>query len=470
MIGMVMLLAVLLLLFLPSRDRNVPAQSSVPDGSATDNTSVHATAAAPTPKPHYRSPAEFVPRPTAQEIVAGKLRQFIWSRRALMYALAKQHGIAVPEGAERFFNALAAGDWNEIKAQYAAVIIAKHQNLNDSSDPGGGTLGRPADIQSLWPAIHDAYGAALTVQRWPAQQLLDYGNAVLDSLRPGMAYLGGTDSGRWIPELLNDTSDGERHIILTQNSLADPNYLDYVNLQYGDQFVALAPDDANRAYANYLSDYQKRLAHDQQFPDEPAQIRPGESDGVKVGDDGQLSVHGLKTMVSVMAINDQLLQLLLQKNPDLSFAMEQSFPLPSALAGAVSLGPIMELRAADGQNNLSADSAAAQSLAYWQTTAQQLMASQEVSAALDTLRAYSHDLNAQAGLFASHNLSAQAEQAFQLANQLSPANPEVIFGYTSLLMNQGRFDEARQLIQTAVGLAPNSQDFQHLLQRLNQRN
>jgi hypothetical protein len=376
-----------------------------------------------------------------------------------MYALAKRRGIAVPDAAERFFDALEAGDWNEIKAQYAAI---------NGGDPGGTTLTRPADLQSIWPAIHDAYGAALTTQRWPAQQLLDYGNAVLDSLRPGMAYLGGTDSGRWIPELLNDTSDGERHIIITQNALADPNYLDYVNLQYGDQFAALSSDDANHAYANYLSDYQKRLAHDQQFPDEPPQVRPGESDGVRVGDDGQLQVYGPKSMVSVMAINDQLLQLLLQKNPDLSFAMEQSFPLPSALSGAASLGPIMELRAAGGQNSLNADSAT-QSLAYWQTTAQQLLANQEVSAAPDTLQAYSHDLSAQASLFARSDLGSQAEQAYQLANQLSPANPEVIFGYTTLLLNQGRFDDARQLVQTAVGLAPNSQDFQRLLTQLSQR-
>ena len=44
---------------------------------------------------------------------------------------------------------------------------------------------------------------------------------VLGSLRPGMVYVGGTDNGRWIPELLNDTSQGERHVILTQNGLAD---------------------------------------------------------------------------------------------------------------------------------------------------------------------------------------------------------------------------------------------------------
>jgi hypothetical protein len=47
----------------------------------------------------------------------------------------------------------------------------------------------------------------------PAQKLLDYGNAVLGALRPGMVYVGGTDPGRWIPTLLNETSESERHIV-----------------------------------------------------------------------------------------------------------------------------------------------------------------------------------------------------------------------------------------------------------------
>jgi hypothetical protein len=38
---------------------------------------------------------------------------------------------------------------------------------------------------------------------------------------PGMVYVGGDDNGRWVPELINDTSDGEHHIVITQNCLAD---------------------------------------------------------------------------------------------------------------------------------------------------------------------------------------------------------------------------------------------------------
>jgi len=54
-----------------------------------------------------------------------------------------------------------------------------------------------------------------------------------------MVYLGGTDEGRAIPEFLNETRDGERHIVITQNGLADGSYLKYLELLYHDQLVTL---------------------------------------------------------------------------------------------------------------------------------------------------------------------------------------------------------------------------------------
>jgi hypothetical protein len=53
-------------------------------------------------------------------------------------------------------------------------------------------------------------------------------DSLLGSLRPGMACLDGADPGAFIPTLLNETSEGEHHIILTQNALADGTYPDYL--------------------------------------------------------------------------------------------------------------------------------------------------------------------------------------------------------------------------------------------------
>jgi hypothetical protein len=214
----------------------------------------------------YRSPG--TADTSAEEIVAGKLAQFAQSRRGFAHALARRHKVEVSGDVERFFDAVESGDWDKIEAAFKII------NGGDSS--AGHSTGRRPGIGRIWPAIIDAYGAAEQVHLWPAQKLLDYGNKILGSLSPGMVYVGGTDNGRWIPELLNDTSDGARHIIVTQNGLADGTYVDYLRLQYDDRLVNLTDEDSKRAFQEYVADAQRRLEHDQQFPDEPKQVRPGE--------------------------------------------------------------------------------------------------------------------------------------------------------------------------------------------------
>lgn len=99
---------------------------------------------------------------------------------------------------------------------------------------------------------------------------------------------------------------------------------------YGDQLANLTQAETDRAFSDYLADAQKRLEHDQQFPGEPKQVRPGEEiqfiEGANPGDAKQVQVSG---QIAVMAINERLLNAIMDKNPDLSFALEESFPLPS---------------------------------------------------------------------------------------------------------------------------------------------
>src|SRR5204863_9363372 len=134
--------------------------------------------------------------------------------------------------------------------------------------------------------------------------------------------------------------------------------VEYMNTLYGDRFATLTDDDQKRAFQQYTTDAQKRLEHDQQFPDEPKQIRPGENIRMV---DGKVEVSG---QAAVMAINEKLLQTLMAKNPDLSFALQESFPLKGTYADALPLGPLMELRAQDAKNIFTPERAA-QSLDYW---------------------------------------------------------------------------------------------------------
>jgi hypothetical protein len=109
---------------------------------------------------------------------------------------------------ERFFQAVAAGRWEELNAAFE-VLKQRREG------------GNAEDLGVLWGPILETLLIAECGHDWPAQKLLDYGEATLGALRPGMVYVGGTDPGRGIPTLLNETSEGERHIVITQNGLAD---------------------------------------------------------------------------------------------------------------------------------------------------------------------------------------------------------------------------------------------------------
>ncbi len=402
------------------------------------------------PITHTLRPAEAQGRArrseSAAQIVARRAAQFARSRRGALYAIARQKNVAVPPEVEQFFDAAEAGNWEQAHALFTKL------QADRKTEP------HPAELDQLWAPVLTTLNALQQVHVWPAQEYLDYGNAILDSLRPGMIYVGGTDPGRGIPELLSATADSEQHIVITQNGLADATYLEYLRLQYSDRLALPSADQAQSARADYLADFQKRFAHDQQFPDEPKQIQPGEQAG-SADDLGHWS------SISIMLVNERIMQMILQANPSLAFGLEESFPLKSTYADAGTLGPIMELRGVENQNPLTAETAA-QSIAYWQSTAQQLLADPEAAGSPEWLKAYGKMADAQANLFAAHGLNAQAEQAFGLSLQISPGLPESVFGYVQLLVDENRAPDALTVARTAAQLQPDNRQFADLVNRL----
>ena len=363
---------------------------------------------------------------TPEEVVASKVTRFAQDRLRITHAMAERFKVSVAPDVERFFQAVAAGRWEELNADFEA--------LKQRRESGNGE-----DLGVLWGPILETLLIAECGHNWPAQKLLDYGEATLGALQPGMVYVGGTDPGRGIPTLLNETSDAERHIVITQNALADGSYLQYVNFLYGDRMTTLTPEESQSAFQDYMADAQQRLAHDQQFPDEPKQIRPGEDIQMV---DNRVQVSG---QVAVMAINENLLQAIMAKNPDLSFALEESFPLKSTYPNAMPLGSLMELGVQDVQNSFTRETAA-QAVNYWRDTAQQVLSDAEAPADSADRLAYSKMAAAQAALLADHQYSAEAEQAYRLAMQISPASPQAVYGLGQLLATTDRADEARQLV------------------------
>ncbi|HXG48414.1 MAG TPA: hypothetical protein VNO52_12370, partial [Methylomirabilota bacterium] len=344
---------------------------------------------------------------TAAQLVAGKVSQFARSRHEMVHAMARRFNVAVPAEVDLFFGDAQAGRWDDLKARFQAM----RQRLEEEPEP--------RELRVLWPAILETFGVAEAAHDWPAQKLLDYGEAILGSLRPGMVYVGGTDAGRFIPTLLNETGSGERHIVLTQSALAAQNYLDYLSFLYGDRMVPLTAADSQRAFQEYLHDARQRLEHDQQFPDQQPRLRPGE-DVRLVGNSIQVAGQ-----VAVSAINEALLRGLMDKNPGLAFAFEESFPFDSLRADASTLGPILELRAQDSLNPLTAERAS-ETVAYWEATARRLQSQSAKDEENLIGPAYARMAAAQAGLLEHHGYAAEAEKALRLATEIGPASPEAV--------------------------------------------
>jgi hypothetical protein len=398
-----------------------------------------------------RSPSYAALPPTPEQIVAGKVVQFGRNRRELIRAIAWRTGKEIPPEVEKFFDALEAGDWEQVQALWKSMAKRSGQYEYE------GTPHSP-ELDPFWPTVLDVYCTAEAAHDWPAQKLLDYGNAVLGALRPGMVYVGGTDPGRAIPTLLNETGEGERHIVITQNAFADRRYMEFVNTLYGDRFATLTQQDSDRAFAECIADARKRWEHDQQFPDEPKQVRPGEKVGMV---DGRFQVSGQE---SVMAINENMLRMLMEKNPDLSFAMEESFPFKSMMGNATTLGPIMELGVQDEQNALTHERAS-QTVDYWRTTTQQLLSDSEAVDSHEVRMSYSKLISSHAGLLLERGYPAEAEEALILANQMAPTSPEAVFRYVNLLISQDRVTDAIPVAENALRLRPNT-EFNDLLQNL----
>jgi hypothetical protein len=375
---------------------------------------------------------------SAEEIVADKVRQFGRNRRAIVERIAARRNEALPPEIDAFFKAVDKGDWDEIDRLWKD--LAKHATVQYENSEGD-----RSDLRPYWPSVLDAYGVAEQAHLWPAQKLLDYGNAIMDSLRPGEIFVGGTDNGRWVPELMNETS-GDPHIMITQNALADGGYLDFVRELYGEQFSALSPEDSQRGFEAYVADAQKRFQHDLDFPDEPKQVLPGEN--IKMVN-GKIEYSG---QVAVMGINEKLLQLLMEKNPDLSFAMQESFAMNNLYPDALPVGPLMELNAHGEPFNADY---AGQSVDYWRSTAQTLLADPQASGSEYTLRAYSKDMNSTANLLAAHNFTTEAADAYRLASQVWPANAESVEGLARVMVQAGQREQARALLNDFAQKYPN---------------
>ena len=450
-IGFTVLLALAIALLMRRQPERSPTPTEVADAAARQTAALGEEADAdPTAQGAVGARRSYavdaaIEQP-AKQVVTAKVTRFARTRKDIVGAMAAHFKVTLPPEVDQFFDAVQAGDWD--KVQEAWTLLEERRGSGEHSEA----------MHKVWHALGETHGAAKAAQTWDPQHLLDYGNAILDSLAPGMVYIGGTDAGRFIPTLMNETSNDAKHVVLTQSAFADFSYLEYAAFLYGDRVSPPDANDSQRAFQEYIADAQQRLQHDQQFPNEPKQLRPGEDIQVI---DNRVQVSG---QTAVMAINERLLQAMVEKNPGVRFALEESFPFDSTYANAAPLGPVMELRAQEGADAVTPERINA-ALDYWGARSQEFAFS-DPNEAPEARAAWATMAAAQGNLFLAHNYAGEAEQAFRLAQQMSPATQQAVLPFVNLLAEQSRYAEAIPVLERAVELAPENVRFQNLLSEL----
>src|SRR5262245_1056363 len=189
-------LFILLITMLLPRPKNLQdGGDPPPKASASDSDRWTATSTLRTDRSSLRN-RNSQPTVSAEEVVTNKVNQFVRNRREVLRRWAEHLKIKVPPLYEQFFDVAETGNWDETHKAFESLLAGRKQGAWNE------------DMATLWPVILETDGVADVAHEWPAQQLLDYGQMMLSSLRPEMIYVGGTDPGRFIPTLFNETSEG----------------------------------------------------------------------------------------------------------------------------------------------------------------------------------------------------------------------------------------------------------------------
>ena len=316
-------------------------------------------------------------------------------------------------------------------------------------------------------------------------------DSIINSIPANSIYFGGTDPGRGLPTAFEKNSiEGDPFFCLTQNALADSTYLDYLRAMYGGKIYTPTGQDSQRCFNDYLNDAQRRLQHDQRFPDQPKQLKPGE-DVRQQGDHVEVSGQ-----VAVMSINGLLTKVIFDQNPDREFYAEESFPLdwmypyltPNGLIMKLNRRPLAELspevlvRDRDYWREITAVTVG--DMVHDDTSISKLVEKVEQVYVQHDLQGFTGDPTFVENYYAKAILSKlrtsiggiyawrlatnapaeyqpkaeddrqrlveQTDLAFRQGFALCPYSPEAVFRYANFLVESHRVQDARMIAQTAI--------------------
>jgi tetratricopeptide (TPR) repeat protein len=358
------------------------------------------------------------PIPTRTHEDDGSILQYLaeikWDETQQM---ARDLDLPIAHEYKLFFEQALKDDWTGASNTYHRLLWLGIQGRNSP----------------LWQPLLDTYGAFEQSCAWQSKDLRGYARDMLSQIPSNSIYFGGTDSGRFIVTAYRDVIGKPDAMVLTQNALADNNYMTYVRWRYGDRIWSPSQKDSNEAFEDLMRDVQS------------GRIEPNAKMRVV---DGKLKVDGVE---GVMMVNGRLAKMIFEANKDThAFYVEESYVLPWMYPYLSPCGLIMTINPVLMTNLPSA--LVAKDRAFWDSLTAKFQKDVDFKRDRTAQSVYAKLRAAIAGLYAYHRLFAEAQYAFEQALELYPLLPEGNFRLTDMYMQQRKYSDAIAAMEKYIRL------------------
>jgi tetratricopeptide (TPR) repeat protein len=248
-------------------------------------------------------------------------------------------------------------------------------------------------------------------------------------------FFGGTDPGRFVPTYMIYSGRVREDVyLITQNALADNTYMNVMRDLYGDRIWMPSAFESNEAFRKYIDD-----------------VRAGrlpQSAAITFDKNGRVSVQGVQ---GVMEINGIICKMIFEANKSKhDFYVEESYVIawmypylsPHGLIMKINKEPLPQLTPAMIKDDMD----------FWNWYGNRLMNNPHFLSDVVARKSFSKLRCAIAGLYAYRRLFNEAEAAFRQAVNLFPTSPEANFRLADLYLQNGRFQDAIQVMEKNFAL------------------
>jgi Flp pilus assembly protein TadD len=294
-----------------------------------------------------------------------------------------------------------------------------------------------------------------------------FGHDMLADLPPDSFFFGGTDPGRFIPTYMifgesfidprykRDPHFDRRDLyVVTQNALADKYYNQYIRSHYTEE---------RPSTFNWI---ERFLGRDHSYP-KANLILPHPEDISTLYQSSIQKLQGnpevARQQINSAFLNSAIAEWIFLRNRDQHrFFVEESFSMPWSYPYAIPHGLCYEINH-DPLPSLSTE-IVIRDQQFWNEYIKRLRASKGFENDEVAQHSFAKLRNTTGNIYASRNMQPEAEFAYKQALDLWPGNSETVENMLNLLSKQGRFEEAKELVNASLRVDPNSPSLKKMME------